>query len=187
MSESVKCPRCGFEAPSTASFCSSCGARLPSLIKTAESIPCHKCGYSNPATASFCSSCGAKLWPKLTPAEVKGRLEGLSLLLAASSAYLMISSVNAILQANFSLFAVLYVASALCGLYAAYKLYKGDIRRRALIAAVATVFIGFGSTFTFFFLLVTLAGVVLSPAWVLFLTAGWKLWKDRLFLVKMTS
>ena len=52
----VLCPKCNFQNPQTAKFCSNCGAPLQAV-----GITCPKCGASNPAGAKFCSSCGTPL------------------------------------------------------------------------------------------------------------------------------
>ncbi|MEM3622157.1 MAG: SPFH domain-containing protein [Candidatus Bathyarchaeia archaeon] len=52
----VLCPKCNFQNPQTAKFCSNCGAPLQ-----AGGITCPKCGTSNPAGTKFCSNCGTPL------------------------------------------------------------------------------------------------------------------------------
>ncbi|MEM2673592.1 MAG: SPFH domain-containing protein [Candidatus Bathyarchaeia archaeon] len=52
----VLCPKCGFQNPQTAKFCSNCGAPLQ-----ATGITCPKCGAINPAGAKFCINCGVPL------------------------------------------------------------------------------------------------------------------------------
>lgn len=49
------CADCGRGNPWDASFCSSCGARLPA------EIVCPECGRRNPGDASFCAYCGRPL------------------------------------------------------------------------------------------------------------------------------
>lgn len=52
----VICPKCGFQNPQTAKFCSSCAAPLQ-----AGSVNCPKCGTANAAGTKFCSNCGTPL------------------------------------------------------------------------------------------------------------------------------
>jgi hypothetical protein len=92
------------------------------LSKKPKRVKCPKCGFENLPDASFCSGCGARLKP--FPAEVKGRFEALSLLLLVGSVYLFVSlAVNVIMQVL--LFDVPSFVSAVLGVYAGYRLYKG--------------------------------------------------------------
>lgn len=59
----VVCPKCGFQNPSGARFCSNCGAPL----QAAGGISCPKCGTLNPAGAKFCTNCGSPLQPARCP------------------------------------------------------------------------------------------------------------------------
>ncbi|MEM3608895.1 MAG: SPFH domain-containing protein [Candidatus Bathyarchaeia archaeon] len=52
----VLCPKCNFQNPQTAKFCSNCGAPLQAAC-----IICPKCGTSNPAGTKFCGNCGTPL------------------------------------------------------------------------------------------------------------------------------
>ncbi|MGB9714529.1 MAG: SPFH domain-containing protein [Candidatus Bathyarchaeales archaeon] len=52
----VLCPKCNFQNPQTAKFCSNCGAPLQ-----AAGITCPKCGTLNPAGTKFCGNCGTPL------------------------------------------------------------------------------------------------------------------------------
>ncbi|MEM3616487.1 MAG: SPFH domain-containing protein [Candidatus Bathyarchaeia archaeon] len=54
----VLCPKCNFQNPQTAKFCSNCGAPLQ---VAAGGVNCPKCGTANPAGAKFCSNCGNPL------------------------------------------------------------------------------------------------------------------------------
>jgi len=53
----VLCPKCNFQNPQTAKFCSNCGAPLQQTV----GVTCPKCGTSNPAGAKFCLNCGSPL------------------------------------------------------------------------------------------------------------------------------
>ncbi|MEM1564127.1 MAG: SPFH domain-containing protein [Candidatus Bathyarchaeia archaeon] len=53
----VLCPKCNFQNPQTAKFCSNCGAPL----QAAGGVNCPKCGTLNPAGAKFCLNCGSPL------------------------------------------------------------------------------------------------------------------------------
>ncbi|MEM2321207.1 MAG: SPFH domain-containing protein [Candidatus Bathyarchaeia archaeon] len=52
----VLCPKCGFQNPQTAKFCSNCGTPLQAV-----GVTCPKCGAANPAGAKFCINCGSPL------------------------------------------------------------------------------------------------------------------------------
>jgi adenylate cyclase len=49
----LRCDACQSDNPSTAKFCSECGARLPRL--------CPECQFPNAASAKFCNECGSAL------------------------------------------------------------------------------------------------------------------------------
>jgi class 3 adenylate cyclase/tetratricopeptide (TPR) repeat protein len=49
----MKCPKCQFENPESAKFCSECGSKLE--------IACPSCGKMNPINSKFCSECGHKI------------------------------------------------------------------------------------------------------------------------------
>jgi membrane protease subunit (stomatin/prohibitin family) len=55
----VLCPKCGFQNPQTAKFCSNCSASLQT--PAAGSVTCPKCGASNTPGAKFCNNCGNPL------------------------------------------------------------------------------------------------------------------------------
>jgi hypothetical protein len=143
--------------------------------KKSRRVKCAKCGFENLANASFCSGCGARLKP--FPAEVRGRLEALSLLLLVGSAYLVVSlAVNVIFQVV--IFAILSIVSVVFGVYASYGLYRGRFGRGVLASSVVAVAFGFAVTFLVFWMGLDVKGVF-GPGWVIFLVAGWKLLKDR--------
>lgn len=52
----ILCPKCGFQNPQTAKFCSNCGTplRTPGPV-------CPNCGTINQAGAKFCTNCGQKI------------------------------------------------------------------------------------------------------------------------------
>jgi membrane protease subunit (stomatin/prohibitin family) len=54
----ILCPKCGFQNPQTAKFCSNCGAPLQAV----GGVNCSKCGALNPAGAKFCNNCGNPLY-----------------------------------------------------------------------------------------------------------------------------
>lgn len=49
----MRCSACGFSAPTEASFCPRCGAKL--------SLHCQSCGFRSPLGSHFCGGCGASL------------------------------------------------------------------------------------------------------------------------------
>ena len=143
--------------------------------KKSKRIKCAKCGFENLANASFCSGCGARLKP--FPAELRGRFEALSLLLLVGSAYLVVSlAVNVIFQVT--VFAILSIVSVVFGVYACYGLYRGRFGRGVFASSIVAVTFGFAVTFLVFWIGLDVKGVF-GPGWVIFLVAGWKLWKDR--------
>lgn len=143
--------------------------------KKPKRVKCPKCGFENLPDATFCSGCGARLKP--LPAEVKGRFEALSLLLLVGSVYLFVSlAVNVIMQVL--LFAVPSFVSAVFGVYAGYKLYRGKVGSGVVASSATAIGVGFAVTLVVFWLGLDVKGVF-GPAWVIFLVAAWRLWKDR--------
>ncbi len=62
--ELTKCSQCGETNPSTAKFCTSCGADLESareVVQGITSLRCPKCSTENSPDAKFCQNCGAPL------------------------------------------------------------------------------------------------------------------------------
>src|SRR4030042_4422544 len=55
----MKCPKCQFENPCSAKFCSECGNKLE--------IHCPKCGKVNPLSGKFCNECGHSLTVATAP------------------------------------------------------------------------------------------------------------------------
>ncbi|MEM2098998.1 MAG: SPFH domain-containing protein [Candidatus Bathyarchaeia archaeon] len=53
----VLCPKCNYQNPQNAKFCSNCGAPM----QAPSGVPCPKCGTANAAGAKFCSNCGNPL------------------------------------------------------------------------------------------------------------------------------
>ena len=51
----MKCPDCGHENRSDATFCGDCGRRFTATV------PCTHCGRANPVGQRFCDGCGASL------------------------------------------------------------------------------------------------------------------------------
>ena len=56
----MKCPKCQFENPDSAKFCSECGNKLE--------IRCPECGKVNPLGSKFCNECGHNLTVPASPA-----------------------------------------------------------------------------------------------------------------------
>ena len=56
----MKCPKCQFENPDSAKFCSECGNKLE--------IHCPECGKVNPLGSKFCNECGHDLTVPASPA-----------------------------------------------------------------------------------------------------------------------
>jgi class 3 adenylate cyclase/predicted ATPase len=55
----MKCPKCQFENPDSAKFCSECGNKLE--------IHCPECGKVNPLGSKFCNECGHNLTVPTSP------------------------------------------------------------------------------------------------------------------------
>ena len=51
------CPNCGAEVPISASFCNSCGTKMPEYIP-AGMVKCPNCGQLVKEGTRFCTSCG---------------------------------------------------------------------------------------------------------------------------------
>ncbi|MFX0204076.1 MAG: zinc-ribbon domain-containing protein, partial [Candidatus Hodarchaeota archaeon] len=49
----MKCPKCQFDNPDGAKFCSECGNKLE--------LACPECGKANPLGSKFCNECGHNL------------------------------------------------------------------------------------------------------------------------------
>jgi class 3 adenylate cyclase/tetratricopeptide (TPR) repeat protein len=56
----MRCPKCHFENPEGAKFCSECGSKLE--------IACPQCGKVNPLSSKFCNECGHHLTFPASPA-----------------------------------------------------------------------------------------------------------------------
>ena len=63
----MRCPECGLENRSGASFCAACGASL-SAEEPGDTGTCPTCGAQVPSDAPFCPECGAACAP-LTPTQ----------------------------------------------------------------------------------------------------------------------
>lgn len=59
----VKCPSCGGEVSIDASFCNTCGARLPqaAMSVSKEMVACPKCGALQAKETAFCTNCGGRM------------------------------------------------------------------------------------------------------------------------------
>lgn len=51
----VSCPKCQFQNPAAARFCSNCGTQIAGKLK------CPQCGTENALGSKFCNNCGTKL------------------------------------------------------------------------------------------------------------------------------
>lgn len=151
--------------------------------KKAEKLKCVKCGFMNLPSATFCSGCGAKL--KALPVEVKEMFGAQLLLLLVGSAYLFISlAVNAIIQQVWY-FAVPSFVSALLGVYVCFRLYKGQLSAGVAVCSAVAIGVGFAVTLVVFLIGFLIKGVI-GPAWVIFLAAGFRLWRDRRSVARAT-
>lgn len=137
-------------------------------------VKCEKCGFDNPPNMKFCGNCGSRLEAIVEPR----KFEGLALLHITGSAYLIISLIfNSLVQASL-IFTILYVASALLGLYSGYKFYTDEARRYLKIASALAIIIGLASTFMLFIIGLGVRGVI-GPAWIIFVINAWALWRER--------
>ncbi len=141
--------------------------------KDEDSVTCAKCGFSNASELRFCGNCGARLF-RPTAGQM---LQGLSLLLISTSLYLVVSIllIGVFLQ-GFILFLIGYLASALLGLYAGYRILQERSGRGLVITAAASISVGFVFSFTLFLIGLTASGVV-GPVWIIFAVMAWILLK----------
>lgn len=141
--------------------------------KKAESVKCPECGFENLLGAKFCSSCGLSFKPA-----AKGRFDAIVALLLVGSFYLFVSLVfNAIMQQVWY-FSVPAAVSGLLGLYAAYRLNRGEGNAAAFASAATSVGVGFAVTFLIFLIGLDIMGVF-GPAWVIFVATGYWLYRSR--------
>jgi hypothetical protein len=148
------------------------------VIRLSESVKCRKCGFENPPNAKFCNNCGARLNERLSFTAKAPKFEGLALLHVVGSAYLLISLLfNSLIQAS-TMFMISYLASGLLGLYTGYEFYKGYSRKYLKIISVLAVAIGLMSTLILFLIGLGVRGVI-GPAWIIFATSLWTLWRER--------
>ncbi len=141
-----------------------------------DSVTCTKCGFSNSPELRFCGNCGSRLF-RPTAGQM---LQALSLLLIATSLYLVVSIlVNGILQASI-VFLTGYLASALLGIYAGYRILLERSGRGLVITAAASILVGFGFSFTLFLIELGAGGKdFVGPVWIFFAVMGWVLLKAR--------
>jgi len=138
-----------------------------------KSIKCVKCDFENPANMKFCGNCGTRL----TVTAATPELEGLALLHIAGSAYLLISLFFNTLVRD-TVLMIPYLASGLLGLYAGYEFHKRKTGKWLKIISTLAIIMGVVSTSYLFWMGLELRGVI-GPAWVIFLTNAWTLWKNR--------
>ena len=128
-----------------------------------EKVKCPRCGFENPAGMKFCGNCGAKL----KTAVIQPEFKALELLHVTGSIYLLVSLIfNSLVQAS-QMLTILYAASALLGLYAAYKLHRGDSDGSLKLASILASIIGLSATSFTFLIGLNVKGVI-GPAWVIF-------------------
>ncbi len=144
--------------------------------KEDDSVICAKCGFSNSPELKFCGNCGARL-SRPTAGQM---LQSLSLLLIATSLYLVVSIlVNGILQASI-LFLTGYLVSALLGMYAGYRILQERSGRGLVVTAAASISVGFVFSFTLFLVELGAGGKdFVGPVWIFFALMGWVLLKAR--------
>jgi len=139
-----------------------------------EKVKCPRCGFENPASMKFCGNCGSNLKPTVSQPELKA----LELLHATGSIYLLVSVVfNSLVQAS-QMLTALYVASALLGLYVAYKLHRGNSDRNLKLASILASIIGLSVTSFTFLIGLNVKGVI-GPAWVIFAVTIYTLLREK--------
>lgn len=143
--------------------------------KKAEKLKCAKCGFMNLPSATFCSGCGTKL--EVSQVEGKGTFGAQLMLLLVGSAYLFISlATSALFQIWY--FAVPSFISALLGVYVCFRLYKEQLSVGVAVCSAIAIGVGFAVTLMVFLIGFAIKGVI-GPSWVIFLAAGFSLWRDR--------
>jgi len=134
---------------------------------------CPKCGAENLENAKFCNNCGA--WLKRT---IKVGFEELITLHMLAALYSLLSAAfNSLIQAT-SLLWELYLAAGALGIYCAYALNAGMIKRWTKFVSLAMIAVGLAGTTLMFIIGLRLKGAV-GPGWVIFLVTAWKLWQNR--------
>jgi hypothetical protein len=137
-------------------------------------VKCPKCGFSNSSNLKYCGNCGARLLQPRT-----GRtLQSLSLLLIATSLYLVISILSDRVVQSYILILAGYLVSALLGSYVGYQILQERSGKGLVVAAAASITTGFVFSFTLYLVGLSAGGVV-GPVWIFFVVMAWLLLKSR--------
>jgi hypothetical protein len=134
---------------------------------------CTKCGAENLENAKFCNNCGVVL--KI--ARKVGFEDLITLHMLAAFYSLLSAAFNSLIQAT-SLLWELYLATGALGIYCAYALNAGIIKRWTKFVSLTMIVVGLAGT-TLMFLIGLGMRRVVDPGWIIFLVIGWKLWQNR--------
>jgi len=134
---------------------------------------CPKCGYDNPMEAKYCLNCGFKL-----AQEEKYKLEAEGMLLIASGIILLLTLLFNALIKILPLLSLIYLVFGITSIYSGFRLYSGSSSIFNLILATMSIAFGFGGSFFLYLLGLSLKGLV-SPDWIIYLIAAYKLYADR--------
>ncbi len=134
---------------------------------------CPKCGYENPPDAKYCLNCGYRLIHEET---VKLEAEGV-LLIASGIILLLTLMFNALMRVVPAL-VIVYLVFGITSVYSGAKLYSGSISLFNVVLATLSIIFGFAGCFFLYLLGLSLKGLV-SPDWVIYVIAAYKLLSDR--------
>ncbi|MGC9208742.1 MAG: zinc ribbon domain-containing protein [Nitrososphaeria archaeon] len=142
-------------------------------------MKCPRCGYENPPEAKYCLNCGFRL-----VSEERVRFEGEGLLLVSGGLIsLLVMLFNTLLHLFISL-TLAYLVLVLTSLYSGLRLYRGSVSLAVIALSSVSIIIGFSVGMFLYLLGLGLKGLV-SPDWVIYLLAAYKMYADRKkFVVK---
>ncbi|MGC8568967.1 MAG: zinc ribbon domain-containing protein [Nitrososphaeria archaeon] len=136
-------------------------------------MKCPRCGYENPPEAKYCLNCGFRL-----VSEERVRFEGEGLLLVSGGLIsLLVLLFNTLLHLFISL-TLAYLVLVLTSLYSGFRLYRGSVSLAVIALSSVSIIIGFSVGMFLYLLGLGLKGLV-SPDWVIYLLAAYKMYADR--------
>ncbi len=139
---------------------------------------CPKCGFENPPDAKYCLNCGYRLIQ-----EENVKLEAEGIILISSGVILLLTLLFNALMRIVPALALVYLIFGLTSIYSGVKLYSGSSTLLNILIATLSIIFGFAGSFFLYLLGLPLKGLV-SPDWILYLTAALKMFADRKKLKK---
>ena len=139
---------------------------------------CPKCGFENPPEAKYCLNCGYRLIQ-----EENVKLEAEGIILISSGVILLLTLLFNALMRIVPALALVYLIFGLTSIYSGVKLYSGSSTLLNILIATLSIIFGFAGSFFLYLLGLPLKGLV-SPDWILYLTAALKMFADRKKLKK---